>query len=95
VDDRIELVLATTEGGVDEIVLTSEVGSVARRVRYEQVTHGVHAIRGSVADLSARCLAIQCVLPSEVMFSHYTGARLRGWQLPALPTASDLREPAA
>ena len=61
----------------DDFVLTSEVGSLARRVRYEQVTHGVHAIRGSASDLSARCLAIQRVLPSEALFSHYTGARLR------------------
>jgi hypothetical protein len=85
VDNRIELGLATTEGDVDEIVLTSRVGPVARRVRYEQVTHGVHATRGSVAELSSRCRAIQRVLPSEALFSHFTGARLRGWQLPALP----------
>jgi hypothetical protein len=70
---------------MDEIVMTSKVGSVVRRVRYEQVTHGVHAVRGSVSELRRRCRAIQLALPPGAVFSHYTGARLRGWQLPWLP----------
>jgi hypothetical protein len=70
---------------MDEIVTTSQVGSVVRRIRYEQVTHGVHAERGASDDLRAQCRAIQMALPPESTFSHYTGARLRGWQLPWLP----------
>jgi hypothetical protein len=70
---------------MDEILLTSNAGAVVRRVRYEQVSHGVHAERGSVDGLAERCRAIQRVLPAEALFSHYTGALLRGWQLPTLP----------
>lgn len=84
-DDRSASESATTHKDVDEIVLTSEAGGAGRRVAYEQVTHGVHAVRGSVEGLAARCLAIQRALPSEALFSHYTGAMLRGWQLPGLP----------
>lgn len=84
-DDRSASESATTHKDVDEIVLTSEAGGAVRRVAYEQVTHGVHAVRGSVEGLAARCLAIQRALPSEALFSHYTGAMLRGWQLPGLP----------
>jgi hypothetical protein len=69
----------------DDILETREYGSVVRRTAFEQVTHGVHAVKGSVSELAARCRAIQRALPPEAMFTHYTGARLRGWQLPWLP----------
>jgi hypothetical protein len=56
-----------------------------RRQSYVQVTRGIHVGRGSESGLAARCRAIQQALPRDALFSHYTAARLRGWQLPWLP----------
>jgi very-short-patch-repair endonuclease len=70
---------------VDEIYLTRHHRRLVRRQSYEQVTRGVHVRRGSARDLAARCGAIQQALPREAVFSHYTAARIRAWQLPWLP----------
>jgi hypothetical protein len=37
------------------------------------------------SDLTLRCRATQLILPRDAVFSHYTSARLRGWQMPWLP----------
>lgn len=52
--------------------------------KYEQASYGVHLPFGT-NDLATRCRAIQRVLPPAVVWSHYTGAMLRGWSRPWLP----------
>lgn len=58
---------------------------ILRGPRFEPVSYGLHAPRGAVDPLPARCRALQRVLPPTAVMSHYTGARLRGWPLPRLP----------
>lgn len=53
--------------------------------RYEQLSYGVHLPRGTATQLVTRCRAVQRVLPPAAMWSHYTGAMLRGWSRPWLP----------
>ena len=53
--------------------------------KYEQASYGVHLPRGT-NDLATRCRAIQRVLPPAAVWSHYTGAMLRGWSRPWLPS---------
>lgn len=45
---------------------------------------GVAQIASSADDLAATCRAVAKVLPGDAVFTHLTGARLRGWWLPLL-----------
>lgn len=60
-----------------------------RQVGFRRVAHGlfVRRMEGlSTADEFVRDLeAWLCVLPSDAVFTHVTGAGLLGWRLPALP----------
>jgi len=60
-----------------------------RAVGHQRVAHGLYRVEtpelssweNFLLDLSA----LRLVLPSSAAFTHVTGARLRGWDLPALP----------
>ncbi|MCR1782832.1 hypothetical protein KVF89_09835 [Nocardioides carbamazepini] len=67
-------------------------GAIRGEVRvagHQRVAHGLY--RPETADLKPwdnflRDLsALRLVLPADAVFTHVTGARLLGWQLPALP----------
>jgi very-short-patch-repair endonuclease len=53
--------------------------------RWEQVSHGLHAPRGTRGLLLSHVDAVARVLRSDAGFGHVTGAALRGWPLPWLP----------
>ncbi|MCL3817096.1 hypothetical protein [Aeromicrobium wangtongii] len=68
-------------------------GAHARGFTSEQLRrspHFVHPVAGvaqiasSADDLVATCQAIAMVLPDDAVFTHLTGAALRGWWLPML-----------
>lgn len=56
---------------------------------YQRVSHGLYRReRHGLGDLQRFVRELQCwllVLPEGARFTHLTGARLRGWDLPALP----------
>jgi hypothetical protein len=58
--------------------------------KYAQASHGVHLPADAPDDLALRCRAVQRVLPPAAVWSHYTGAALRGWSLPWLPAGMPL-----
>lgn len=68
-----------------EAALRGISGDVLGGPKYEPVSYGIHVPRGSADTLPARCRAVQRLLPPAAVWSHYTGARLRGWSLPRLP----------
>jgi hypothetical protein len=55
-----------------------------RGANWRQVGHGLHV--PADADLVTELAAWQLVLPSHGSFTHLTGAALRGWWLPEVPT---------
>lgn len=60
-----------------------------RLADYERISHGLYRRKrdGLTADEEFRreLEAYQLVLPADAVFTHLTGARLLGWQLPKLP----------
>lgn len=60
-----------------------------RLAGYRRVSHGLFVrIRNDLRpdeDFLRDLRAWQLVLPEDAVFTHLTGARLRGWRLPALP----------
>ncbi|MBA3524850.1 MAG: hypothetical protein H0T85_09930 [Geodermatophilaceae bacterium] len=65
---------------------------VARRGRvrlanWERVTHGVHVAAGRADERHDRLTGWQLAMPSDACFTSVTGAEIRGWWLPALPSA--------
>lgn len=60
-----------------------------RQIGYVRVSHGLfrRTMPGSSAeeDFVQELRAWRLVLPPEAVFTHVTGARLRGWRLPPLP----------
>jgi very-short-patch-repair endonuclease len=66
-----------------EIRLTRRNEYVPRR--FSPVTRGVSTLR--TADDLVRLGAWQAALPEEAAFTHLTAARIRGWWLPATPSA--------
>ena len=52
-----------------------------RRTGWSSVTHGVHAA-GVEPDLARQLRGWSLVLPETAVFTHLTGAALRGWWLP-------------
>jgi hypothetical protein len=53
-----------------------------RRAGWTSVARGVH-VEGEEPDLAQRLRAWSLVLPETAVFTHLTGAALRGWWLPA------------
>lgn len=60
-----------------------------RTVGHQRIVHGLYRLE--TPDLSSwdnfllDLSALRMVLPPDAAFTHVTGARLRGWDLPALP----------
>ncbi|MGZ5406347.1 MAG: hypothetical protein ACXWXF_03780 [Aeromicrobium sp.] len=63
-------------------------GVSARQLRNASWAHpadGVAISRHAVEDLDTVCEALSLVLPTDAVFTHITGAKLRGWWLPMTP----------
>ena len=63
-------------------------GLTRDQLRHPSFVHpaaGVALPIEAAADLAARCRAVARVLPAEVVWTHLTAARLRGWRLPRIP----------
>lgn len=60
-----------------------------RRAGYRRVSHGLFLVDrpglGPDEEFRRDLRALLLVLPDGAVFTHVTGARMRGWRLPALP----------
>jgi very-short-patch-repair endonuclease len=56
--------------------------ALRRSALYVHPARGVAQLAASADDLASTCRAVAQVLPGDAVFTHVTGAQLRGWWMP-------------